>query len=60
VADNADVLVENMRPSVKERLGFDFAAVHARNPRLVYASLSGFGQTGPYSERGASTRSLRV
>ncbi|HET6191775.1 MAG TPA: CoA transferase, partial [Trebonia sp.] len=44
LVDTADVLVENMRPPVKERLGFDFGTVHARNPRLVYASLSGFGQ----------------
>lgn len=52
LVDTADVLVENMRPSVKERLGFGWAAVHARNPRLVYASLSGFGQDGPYADRG--------
>ena len=50
--DGADVLVENMRPSVKGRLGFDYETVHARNPRLVYASLSGFGQHGPYGDRG--------
>ena len=52
LVDTADVLVENMRPPVKERLGFDFGTVHARNPRLVYASLSGFGQDGPYGDRG--------
>jgi crotonobetainyl-CoA:carnitine CoA-transferase CaiB-like acyl-CoA transferase len=52
MADRADVLVENMRPAVKSRLGFDFATVHARNPRLVYASISGFGQDGPYAGRG--------
>ena len=52
LVDSADVLVENMRPQVKERLGFDYAAVHARNPRLVYGSISGFGQDGPYAERG--------
>jgi len=46
------VLIENMRPPVKERLGFDFATVHARNPRLVYGSISGFGQDGPYAGRG--------
>src|SRR5689334_3964706 len=50
--DTADVLVENMRPAVKHRLGFDYETVHARNPRLVYGSISGFGQDGPYSERG--------
>ena len=52
LADRADVLVENMRPAVKDRLGFDFATVHARNPRLVFASISGFGQDGPYADRG--------
>lgn len=41
-----------MRPPVKYRLGFDFETVHARNPRLVYGSISGFGQDGPYASRG--------
>jgi formyl-CoA transferase len=50
--DTADVLIENMRPPVKQRLGFDFDTVHARNPRLVYGSISGFGQDGPYAGRG--------
>ena len=50
LVDAADVLVENMRPPVKHRLGFDFGTVHARNPRLVYGSISGFGQDGPYAE----------
>jgi crotonobetainyl-CoA:carnitine CoA-transferase CaiB-like acyl-CoA transferase len=48
----ADVLVENMRVSVKERLGFDWDTVSSINPRMVLASISGFGQTGPYSDRG--------
>ncbi len=52
LADGADVLVENMRPAVKHRLGIDYEAVRARNPRIVYASLSGFGQDGPIAERG--------
>jgi len=52
LVDSADVLIENMRPPVKKRLGFDFETVHARNPRLVYGSISGFGQDGPYSGRG--------
>ena len=50
--DRADVFVENLRPSVKVRLGIGPAVLLARNPRLVYASLSGFGQDGPYAERG--------
>jgi formyl-CoA transferase len=52
LVDRADVLVENMRPAVKYRLGFDYETVHARNPRLVYGSISGFGQDGPYADRG--------
>jgi crotonobetainyl-CoA:carnitine CoA-transferase CaiB-like acyl-CoA transferase len=52
LADSADVLIENMRPPVKHRLGFDYDTVHARNPRLVYGSISGFGQDGPYGGRG--------
>jgi crotonobetainyl-CoA:carnitine CoA-transferase CaiB-like acyl-CoA transferase len=52
LVDSADVLIENMRPPVKRRLGFDWELVHARNPRLVYGSISGFGQDGPYAGRG--------
>jgi formyl-CoA transferase len=52
LADAADVLIENMRPPVKRRLGFDYDTLHARNPRLVYGSISGFGQDGPYGDRG--------
>ncbi len=48
---NADVLVENYRPDVKKRLGIDYADLRPLNPRLVYASISGFGQTGPYRDR---------
>ncbi len=48
---HADVLVENYRPDVKTRLGIDYAALKPLNPRLVYASISGFGQTGPYRDR---------
>lgn len=48
---NADVLVENYRPDVKFRLKVDYESLKPINPRLVYASISGFGQSGPYRER---------
>ena len=51
LVDRSDVLVENMRPGVKHRLGIGPEALLARNPRLIYASLSGFGQSGPYADR---------
>jgi crotonobetainyl-CoA:carnitine CoA-transferase CaiB-like acyl-CoA transferase len=51
LAAKADVVVENFRPDVKTRLGVDYAALSKINPRLVYASISGFGQDGPYRER---------
>lgn len=47
----ADVVVENFRPDVKFRLGIDYASLAASNPGLVYASISGFGQTGPLASR---------
>ncbi len=47
----ADVLLENFRPDVKARLGIDYETLSKVNPRLVYASISGFGQTGPYATR---------
>ncbi len=47
----ADVVVENFRPDVKRRLGIDYATLARINPKLVYASISGFGQTGPYADR---------
>jgi len=46
----ADVVIENFRPGVAARLGIDYDAVRAVNPRIIYASISGFGQTGPYSQ----------
>jgi CoA:oxalate CoA-transferase len=49
----ADVLVENFRAGVMEKLGYTWEALHQRYPRLVYASISGFGQTGPYRDRPA-------
>jgi crotonobetainyl-CoA:carnitine CoA-transferase CaiB-like acyl-CoA transferase len=52
LAERADVVVENMRPAVKHRLGVDYGAVRAVNPRIVYASISAFGQDGPGSQRG--------
>src|SRR5260221_6141445 len=50
--ETADVLAENFRPGTMTRLGFGFEEVHARYPALVYCSISGFGQTGPYRARG--------
>lgn len=51
LAATADVIVENFRPDVKNRLGIDYETLSATNPRLVYASISGFGQDGPYAGR---------
>ena len=51
LADKADVIVENFRPDVKTRLGIDYDTLSATNPRLIYASISGFGQDGPLSKR---------
>ncbi|HUY39159.1 MAG TPA: CoA transferase [Candidatus Binataceae bacterium] len=48
---DADVVVENFRPDVKHRLGIDYEALSKINPRLVYGSISGFGQDGPYASR---------
>lgn len=52
LAATADILVENMRMQVKHRLKIAYDDLKAINPRLIYASISGFGQTGPYSTRG--------
>ncbi|HPG04202.1 MAG TPA: CoA transferase [Beijerinckiaceae bacterium] len=51
LVETADVVVENFRPDVKTRLGIDYEAVRAINPRIVYASISGYGQDGPYRMR---------
>jgi crotonobetainyl-CoA:carnitine CoA-transferase CaiB-like acyl-CoA transferase len=47
----SDILVENFRPDVKHRLGIDYETLSQINPRLIYASISGFGQSGPYRDR---------
>ena len=49
LADTADVVLEGFRPGVVKRLGVDYETISARNPRIVYCSLSGYGQTGPYA-----------
>lgn len=51
LAEKADVIVENFRADVKHRLKIDFDAIAEINPRIVYGSISGFGQTGPYRDR---------
>ena len=51
LAERADVVVENYRSDVKHRLGIDYEAVRKLNPRIVYGSISGFGQDGPYAGR---------
>lgn len=51
LVEKADVVVENFRPDVKNRLGIDYESLKAVNPKLVYASISGFGQDGPYAQR---------
>jgi crotonobetainyl-CoA:carnitine CoA-transferase CaiB-like acyl-CoA transferase len=51
MVETADVVVENYRPDVKERLGIGYEALKAVNPRIILASISGFGQTGPYKTR---------
>ena len=51
LVEKADVLVENFRPDVKQRLRIDHESLKEFNPKLIYASISGFGQSGPYSNR---------
>ena len=51
MVEKADVVIENYRPGVKHRLGIDYDSLKKINPRLVYGSISGFGQDGPYADR---------
>ena len=51
LVETADVVVENYRPRVKDRLGIDYESLRAANPRIVLGSISGFGQDGPYADR---------
>jgi CoA:oxalate CoA-transferase len=53
LAARADVVVENYRPGVMDRLGLGYAALSAQRPDLVHCSISGFGHTGPWSQRPA-------
>jgi crotonobetainyl-CoA:carnitine CoA-transferase CaiB-like acyl-CoA transferase len=52
LARSTDILIENYRPGVMDALGFGYRAVAAENPRVIYASISGYGQTGPQREKG--------
>ncbi|MFN5718871.1 MAG: CaiB/BaiF CoA transferase family protein, partial [Bradyrhizobium sp.] len=51
LAEQADVVVENFRPDVKAKLGIDYESIRQINPKIVYGSISGFGQDGPYHKR---------
>ena len=53
LATHFDVIIENSRPGVMERLGLGYEALHARNPKIVYASITGYGQTGVWADRRA-------
>lgn len=52
LTEEADVVIENFRPGVTKRLGIDYESVKLKNPGIIYCSISGFGQTGPYSHKG--------
>src|SRR3954470_824319 len=52
LAKEADIIVENFRPGVTKKLGIDYEAIRKINPGIIYASISGFGQTGPYGRKG--------
>ena len=51
LVEKSDVVVENFRPDVKDRLGIDYNSLKKRNPKIILASISGFGQDGPYAKR---------
>src|SRR3954449_7653112 len=60
LAAESDVIVENFRPGVMERIGLGYDAVRAANPDVIYASLSGFGSEGPYRERSAYDTAIQA
>src|SRR5258708_95130 len=60
LCDTADVVVESFRPGTVDRLGVGYEAVRARNPRIVYCSISAFGQQGPYRDRPAHDLALEA
>ncbi|MDB5673897.1 MAG: CoA transferase [Sphingomonas bacterium] len=60
LADEADVLVHNFRPGVPERLGIDFDGLSARNPRLIYCAVTGYGEDGPLRDRAGYDQVLQA
>ena len=50
--EDADVFIENYRPGVTKKLGIDYDTLKSINPRIIYCSISGYGQTGPYKNKG--------
>src|ERR1700748_1240523 len=57
---DADVLVHNFRPGVPERLGIDYPSLRARNPRLVYCAVTGYGETGPLKDKAGYDQVLQA
>jgi len=60
LAERADVIVENFRPKVKHRLGIDYESIKKVNPRIVYGSISGYGQEGPYEDRAGLDQAIQA